>query len=354
MGKKLGVVAVVGAIGVGSSVHAQSIGYVETLGGSLSSAVDYNSAGGANSVSITGTGLFQVTLGALGSGLNSDVQVNAVNTDGRGHYCTSDGWGSTGTNVIANVACFDLSGNPLSADFSLIYQARTTAPATGAIAFLWANNATAARYTPDASYSFNSGGAINKVHRHATGLYSAYLPTMPSNGNPQVTAYGGGAARCEVVQWGHYPLGAKVDVQCVNAAGAAADAPFDLSYTAGTTQAAGPAATPHGAYAFANDATKKNYVPTPKLQLNAITPGALTAQRFGKLPGQYTLTMPNPNNQRFSTILGMITAVGSAGEYCDQQGVFVPSDSVYMGVICYSPDGRQVDTTYSGTLITTP
>ena len=90
--------------------HAQSIGYVGTLGGELSSAVSYNSAGGGNSVSIVGTGEYQVTLGGLGDSLNSNIQVNAADYDGTVHYCTIGDWGSfNDVDVTAYVFCFDSS-----------------------------------------------------------------------------------------------------------------------------------------------------------------------------------------------------------------------------------------------------
>ena len=236
----------VAGLAAATTARAQSIGYVETLGGNISSAVDYNSAGGSNSLAVIGTGLFQVTLPGLGNGIDSNVQVNAVETNGQGHYCTSDGWfSSNGVDVTADVACFDASGNPLLADFSLFYQARTSPPPSGAMAFLWGDQpgiAIGSSYAPDASYSYNSTGGGNSVTHEGTGIYFAFLPGFRQSGNVQVTAYGGSAARCEVADWYQNRAGANVSVYCVNAAGAATDGYFSLSYTVGTTEAAGPAA----------------------------------------------------------------------------------------------------------------
>ena len=339
-------------------VHAQSIGYVGTLGGELSTAVSYNSAGGSNSVSIARTGVFQVTLSGLGNSLNSNIQVNAVNTDGTGHYCTSDGWYSDNdVDVTAYVDCFDSSGNPLTEDFTLFYQARTTAPPSGSIAFLWANDPTIAigsTYIPASSYSYNSTGGTNKVHHKATGVYLVHLPGLSDHGNVQVTAYGDGtAARCEVKGWSAQGTGTDVSVYCVNAANVATDEYFDLSYTDGTTEAAGPSATAQGAYAWANNDTKKNYVPSVAHQFNSLSPpDALTAQRFGGLVlGQYSLTLPNPSEVSFNTFLGMVTAIGSSGEYCNTAGLNVEEGDIYVDLICYDSEGRQVDAEYTGTLI---
>lgn len=337
--------------------HAQSIGYVGTLGGELSSAVSYNSAGGGNSVSIVGTGEYQVTLGGLGDSLNSNIQVNAADYDGTVHYCTIGDWGSfNDVDVTAYVFCFDSSGNPLTEDFTLLYQARTSAPPSGSIAFLWADQpsiAVGSTYTPDSSYSYNSTGGTNTVRHESTGLYLAFLPGLKERGNVQVTAYGGGAARCEVADWTKHGSGSKVSVYCVDGSSAAADEYFSLSFTDGTTEAAGPSATAHGAYAWANKPTKANYVPTISRQFNSVSaPDDLTAQRFGgPVLGQYSLTVPNPSNLSFNTFLGMVTANGTSGEYCNMAGINVLEGEIYMDVFCYGSEGILQDTMYSGTLI---
>jgi hypothetical protein len=340
-------------IAAATAAQAQSIGYVETLGGAISSAVSFNSAGETNTLAPSGN-TYVVTLPGLGNSLHSNVQVNAANTNGRGHYCTSGGWSSSnGVNVTAEVNCFDISGNPILADFSLFYQARTTAPATGKIAFLWANHPSAPSYTPAAHYNFNSTGTRNTVSRQSTGTYLASLPGMTAKGgNPQVTAYNPAAARCEVTSWSHGTVGTTVGVFCVNSAGLAADTRFNLSYTIGTNEAAGPAATSLGAYAWANNPTHRNYVPNPLFQFNTVSVDQLTAQRFGPLPGQYSLTVPNPNNIAFKTILGMVTANGQSGEYCNTAGINVLDGEFYLDLVCYDSSGRQIDTKYVGTFIT--
>jgi hypothetical protein len=75
--RALALTLLVTCIAAAPAARAASIGYVETLNGAIPSAVDYNSAGGANS------------LPGLGNGLHSNVQVNAVDTLGQGHYCTN-------------------------------------------------------------------------------------------------------------------------------------------------------------------------------------------------------------------------------------------------------------------------
>jgi hypothetical protein len=337
-----------------SAAQAASIGYVELFDGNIGAAGSYNSAGGTNSLATSGNTM-EVTLPGLGNSLHSNVQVNAVNNRGVGHYCTSDGWfSSNGVDVTADVTCFDALGNPILEDFSLFYQARTKAPAKGAIAFLWASRPTTPSYTPAPLYNFNSTGKSNTVTRSSTGLYAASLPGLTTiGGNPQVTAYGGVAARCEVAKWFQNRFGTTVSVYCVNSAGVAADERFSLSYTIGTNAAAGPVATALGGYAWANNPVAGNYVPALRFQFDSVSTGPLTAQRFGQpVQGQYSLTVPNPNNIPFVTIVGMVTANGSSGEYCNPAGENVLSGEFYLDLFCYDSAGRPLDTRYTGTFFT--
>ena len=203
-----------------TTAGAASIGYVGTVDGNLSPAQSYNSSGGANTVATTGVGSFVVTLPGLGNGTHSNVQVNAVNDDGQAHYCTANGWTSLNrTDVTANVDCFDAAGRPLSDDFTLLYQSRRSAPSQGAIAFLLENRAdiiaVGSGHRPLRRYSFNSSGGTNYVTHQAQGEFVAFLPGLSPNGNPQATAYGSAAARCEVSSWSAANQGTDVDIYCV-------------------------------------------------------------------------------------------------------------------------------------------
>jgi len=351
-------VSAIAILAAAAAANADSIGYVQTLGGTASSAASFNSAGGTNSVAIVQPGFFRVTLPGLGNGKHANVQVNAVNTDGKGHYCTSNGWLSlNGSDVIADVNCFDPQGNGLLADFSLLYQARTSPPPTGAIAFLFAEQpgiAIGATYKPLKAFNFNSAGGANRVTHQATGTYVAFLPGIGPNGNPQVTAVGLDPARCEIADWAANGSGTNVTVFCVDATNAPKDVVFDLSYTLGTNEAGGPIATALGGYAWANNAAKKNYAPNKDRQFNSLSPpNVLTAQRFGgQVQGQYSLTIPNPNNLAFNTFLGMVTANGTSGEYCNPAGgMNVVSGEMFQDLICYDSVGRQMNSLYTGQLM---
>jgi len=342
------------SIGVAASAHAQSIGYLTTVEGNIF--YPQSSSGGNYSLTSLGTGQYQAVFNGLGNSLNSDVQVTAQLGDYGPHYCTTAGWYSTnGTDVTVNIDCFNSAGSPLNADFSVFYQARTAAPSTGTIAYLWANQpTTTTTYTPSSTYSYNSTGGVNTVTRDNTGLYFAYLPGITHNGgNPQVTAYGSGAARCEVVDWYHNHSGTNVVVQCVNSAGSPADEYFDLSFTYGATEASGPNTT-LGGYAWANNPNSSaTYTPDKIYQFNNVSAKHLTA--FDS-EGDSFLQMRVPEGVLFSNTLGMVTAYGSSGEYCDGAGLGyyggAKKEDLTLTVACFNAQGQPVNIDYTATFMT--
>jgi hypothetical protein len=77
------------------------------------------------------------------------------------------------------------------------------APITGA-GYVWANDSTAAFYTPTASYNFNSTDpfdTVNTVSRTEDGIGPLYTVRFPGlglvGGTVQVTAYGSGSVACQ-------------------------------------------------------------------------------------------------------------------------------------------------------------
>lgn len=312
---------------------------------------------GQTSYTHTGTGQYAVTFFGLGNGLSSDVQVNALQFPGQGtHYCTSNGWfSSNGTDVTADVSCFGMSGALQDGDFAIFYQTRTGAPASGTVAFLWGNLPTTASYTPSPFYSYNSTGGTNTVTRNGTGNYFAYLPGITkTGGNVQVTAYGGSAARCEVVDWYHNFSGTNVSVLCVNASGTPTDGEFDLSFTENATEAVGTN-TSLGGYVWANQPTLGgSYTPVHPYNYNNVSTKKLTVQNTGG--GQSFLNMSVPQGTLFSSILGMVTAYGSAGEFCgsSELGYFgtAKHETLTLFVDCYDKNGNPLNAYYDGTLIT--
>jgi hypothetical protein len=173
-----------------------------------------------------------------------------------------------------------------------------------------------------------------------------------TGGNVQVTAYGGTPSHCEIVGWAPDSGGTNVDVACFNAAGSPADAFFTLSYAIGTTEAEGPSRL-FGAYAWANNPTKRNYNPKKPFTINQITTTPLTAQRppnAFRLPGIYTLTVPGTDGLTFNLFFGMATAYGSAGEFCNFDEFDDFTTEIDMGVSCYDAGGRNANVRYVATM----
>ena len=327
---------------------AQTVAFLGTLGGSISPVLNFNSVGSANTVTIVGTGLFEVTLGGMGNGLNSNVQVNAFSTNGTPHICTSQGWGSNnGVDVVAYVGCFDFAGNPYSADFSLFFQARHAAPG-GWLGFLWADQPTAASYTPNSNWNYNNRGTPNTVTRSSTGAYTATFPGLRGGGNPQVTAYsfyGGAAAHCEISTWTATGSTTDVGVLCFDAHGNPADEYFSLSYNRSALESE---LAINGIVAYANRPAKREY--TPRLYYTETGGLYPTTERFGASPGSYSFVVSNPTNLTISPMLGMVTAVGALGEYCEVDGYDTLSGSFDMILACYDSEKRGINVRYSAAM----
>ncbi len=343
------------AIGATTAASAQSIGWLSYEGGSIFFP-ESNPVG--NSVTQTATGKYTVTFAGLGNSFNSNVQVNAVTALSlTPHYCITAGWYSTnGADTDVDVDCFDANGNPFNGDFAVFYQARTSAPSSGGIAFLWGNQPTTTDYTPSSLYSFNSTGGVNTVHRENTGLYFAFLPGFTRNGgNPQVTAYGGVAARCEIVDWYHNRAGANVVVQCVNAAGTPTDEYFSLSFSYGVDEATS-ASTHYGGYAWANNATAVSYTPlVPYQWQNTSATRKIKAMNSGSTT---FLDLPIDESVLLSSHQAMVTAIGSKGEYCDrgELGYFgsAKRETLTMFINCFNAQGQPITDESTGQFLASP
>jgi hypothetical protein len=129
---------------------------------------------------------------------------------------------------------FNTSGTPFQQDYRLstdwFMQGVGMVGIGGAhAAYLVANRATTASYSPTASSSYSTGGAIT-VTRAGTGSYSVLLKGQPAGGSAQVTAIAGANARYCVVRSVSTVAPQRIGVLCFNAAGVPTDTAFTLSY----------------------------------------------------------------------------------------------------------------------------
>src|SRR4051812_32962059 len=72
-------------------------------------------------------------------------------------------------------------------------------------AYVWANDANAASYTVNTSYSYNSMGLANRIESEGSGVYIVELPGLGGSGGiAQATLYTDSAPSdglCQVQQW---------------------------------------------------------------------------------------------------------------------------------------------------------
>jgi hypothetical protein len=302
----------------------------------------WNSSGGAVSIVRTSMGQYSVDFAGLSNPLHlNNVQISAYATSG---YCVSTGWDSVGPGGAAEmyVACYDKNGALADTKFDLLYQQRTKpfGSAAKGMAFLWADQPTAASYAPDSNYSFNSTGGSNSIVRNSTGNYTATLAgVMSENNNVQVTANGSVPARCKVL----YSLvdlnNTNVTVLCVDATGAPVDSQFNLLYAAGQAFDSDGSSTV-GAYAWANKTTTKTAYPINSLyRYNGFGTGALTSQRTGA--GAYTFTIPGSPSYASSNVL--VTAQGSNSDYCN----IVSWTRATANLACYAQGGTHANDAYN-------
>lgn len=310
-----------------------------------SSALSYNSAGGAITVTPVSAGVYTVSFAGLHSGGGSDdVLVSAYQTTG---YCAAGNWSNVGKTLNATVYCYSATGLRVNAYFDLLYQERTGIFGTGSkgLAFVYANSPSTASYTPDSTRQYNSTGGTNTITRYATGSYVVDIPGLSyKHSDVQVTAVAANSstpARCKVQYWlSDGSNGTRVYVLCFDISGRAADELFDVAYAVEEPFGVGAPVNTPGAWAWANspgDATA--YDTQAAYQYNGFATGKLTGQKSGT--GGYVVNIPDYPS--YSTSTALVTADGSNNSYCNPYG-WLP-----IVVNCYAQGGKPIDTRFDAT-----
>lgn len=204
------------------------------------STTDYTPSGyyshvssGAGSITVhrSATGSYAVTFPGLGRD-GGNAQVSAAK-GGPPALCKVLALDRIGADERVTVRCRDTSGVLVDADFMVLFTNRvglTGVPGRKA-AHLLADRPSAASYTPAARYRYTSAGAAPTIRRTAKGRYQVTLPGMPKGGSAQVTAYGAGAALCQVTSIGKGAPPQRIGVACLQPDGTPVDSRFLLSYT---------------------------------------------------------------------------------------------------------------------------
>ncbi len=222
-------------------------------------------------------------------------------------------------------------------------------------AYLWANQPSAASYTPDLVYQRNSSGATNWVTRTSVGVYAVHLPNLggfdvisqrtDGSGTVHVTAYGSGTQICKVTGWGPGPplwsdLAQHIGVQCFDSSGARADTEFTLSYANANI----PNRTPDAdmAYLWADQWSAASYTPALHRQFNS-SGATNTVRRTGI--GAYTASLPNLGTPAGGHV--QVTAYGTRSDRCNVKIWPSPLGSTQeVQVRCFS-GGTPVDTRFT-------
>lgn len=304
----------------------------------------YNSASGAITVHPISRGNYVVEFDNLYDGAPSNVQVAAYQSTG---YCVVVGWTGSDTTLDALVRCFDATGVPANTRFTLLYQSRNVSfgASSAGLAYLFADQPSAASYTPLFAYQYNSTGATNTIVRNAVGSYTATIPGLTTiGGDVQVTAYGTNAARCTVHSWLTSSRGTKINVFCWNGSGRRADEKFDLAYALNESFGLVTGANSPSAYAYANFAGPgPTYTPSLSYQYNSFRTGRLTATRIGT--GTYIVSIPP--GASFNTSTALVAAYGQSNLYCN---LVAWDHTVSIEVACYGQGGGLTDSLFDVTL----
>jgi hypothetical protein len=202
----------------------------------------FNSTGATNTITRASTGDYTVRLPGLGS---EGGTVKVTTFSATSNACKASSWSSKGKAEQVEVLCFDFTGAPVDSKFTLVYADGAGILANGAPSgYLRADDESAASYTPDSRYQYNSTGALNTVERTGKGRYTATFPGLGSGvltgvdrGTVHVTSSHTTSKRCEVTGWSSglpspgKPTPLLVDVACATAGGAASDSKFVLQFT---------------------------------------------------------------------------------------------------------------------------
>ena len=221
----------------GSPTMAYAANGTPGASSTVDSGYDYHPAGTPIPITREGTGRYTVRFSGLTLTGGGHVQVNAANLTGADLpevSCISGGWFGTGTEgeIDVRVGCFDGSGAFVDARFFVLFLSSDT-DSRGGLGYAWADDAAAASYTPNSSWSHNSAGGGVTATRSGVGEYEltfAGLGSSQQGANVQVTSYVD-AYHCTVRGWSAIAPDVLVRVQCFDAAGAPADSRYQALVT---------------------------------------------------------------------------------------------------------------------------
>jgi hypothetical protein len=282
-----------------------------------SGSYQFNSGGGATTVTHTGTGLYQVTFGGLGSpGGVAHAQAYGASSN----YCTVNGWYPSGSDQNIDVACFNAGGAP--ADTTSVVNFAQGSQGSARFSYLWAEKPTqSGAYHPSQQYRYdavNSSGIT--VKRTGTGRYEVYLPAAgPELSDPwtyQITAY---LSRNLCKLAGFSISGRTAQVACRTPGGSYADSRFALSF-ASEASFLGRGDRRYGEYRHDSDG-----VENPSTGVYVVR-----ANELGQDKGQV-----------------VALATGTSSTYCHVSGWGSAGADLVMRVGCFNPGGAAASSKFT-------
>ncbi|MCG8417159.1 MAG: serine protease [Proteobacteria bacterium] len=308
---------------------------------SRNSSGGFDGTGVAQTITNLSTGRYLVEFPNLGDIIGGNVQVSAYGIGNE--RCNVRSWNRSGTTLRVYVDCRTPAGALVNTQFVSSYVRNGVPSGAPDEAYLWANNATAASYTPSATYQWNSGGGLNTIQRTGIGAYAVTLPDQapaPRGGTVQVTGYGDTGDYCKVGNWSPSGTSMRINVRCFDTSGAAVDSRFTLYYS--STRAAGGLS---GGHAWANNATSASYNPSPNWEYTEIfSSGEVAAPTTATRTGTGLYSMTYPSLSPFGST-ALVTAYGYSSEYCKIR-YWGGSGSVSVSIGCFDASGASVDTQY--------
>jgi hypothetical protein len=308
-------------------------------------AFNQNSTYLENTVTRVSQGVYDVTFTNLAH-WGGEVGVASVSAYGSaGEHCTVTHREPVLSDAVVTVRCFDAAGNLADSQFD-VSDVRPTA-ASRSFAYLFADQASAASYTPDLQHQFNSSSRVNTITRTATGAYSVLLPGLASpGGTVKVTAHSASGDSCNAASWAGAGADEVVDVRCFDTTGAPVDDRFTLVYADAGSIVADSAAS---GYLLASRPSTASYTPTPQFDS---TGGSSTVTRTAT--GLYTVTLPGLGSLPVTADAGIVhvTAASTTGNRCQvvdwSSGLSLPASPIplLVHVACQTPAGAAADTKF--------
>lgn len=299
----------------------------------------------ADKVTWLSTGRAQVDFPYLGKASGGNVQVTAYGDSNA--RCKVERW-NDGPNESLSVfvRCHTPAGALVNAPFVVLF-------GDDQGLFGWANQESAASYTPSSMYS----KGVSNITRSGEGTYTVKMAARRGGGNFQVTAYGENSNYCKVSSW---ILGSddatRAFVRCYDTSGRLSDTQFSLRFV----EQPGSFYPYDESYTWADDATDSSYTPDTDYQElvdchqenGPLICSHSTDNRAGRTAkGRYWVTYPGARFRDSSTAL--VTAYGTDSTYCKVAKWSGDGVRVKVEINCFDDDGNPADTRFSQLYLST-